>query len=102
MLNSGYQGNQRKTLKIFLSKTTGQISIYFGTNGPWETLYQTCSNYFDWLKNMAAGGLGLFLLFCFCFYIVRETMHSLIVGRNDRVKKKKRKNDGWEQKMQSV
>ena len=38
----------QKTLKIFFSKATGQISKQFGTNGPLVTLYQSFSTLF-WL-----------------------------------------------------
>ena len=41
----------RKYSKI-LSKNSGQISKYFDTNGPLDTLYQNYSNDFDWFKNM--------------------------------------------------
>ena len=84
MLNSGYHGNQRKILKIFLSKSTGQISIW-SLGDPLPNLFKLF-----WLveKHGRWGSWPFFLLlFCFCFYIVRETMHSLIVGRNGRVKK---------------
>ena len=50
-----------KTLKIFLSKSTGPIWKLFCTNVHWGTLYQDCSNISDWLKNMPARGRSLFL-----------------------------------------
>ena len=44
---------KRKHSKI-LSKTSGQISKELGTNGPWDTLYQCCSNNLTILYNMTA------------------------------------------------
>ena len=68
------KGNNSKTLKIFLSKSTdggscfsymyiycenlkknpcpkvlARFENYFGTNVPWVTLYKDCSTYFDLL-----------------------------------------------------
>ena len=47
-----------KTLKIFLSETTGPISIWFCRNVPLVILLQDCSSRHDSLKNMAARGRG--------------------------------------------
>ena len=44
----------RKTLKIFLSETTGPISIEIGRNVSLVTLYQDYSSHLDSSKNMAA------------------------------------------------
>ena len=53
----------RKLEKIFLSETTGPISIYLGRNVSLVTLYQDCSSSHDLSKNMAARGRGLFSLY---------------------------------------
>ena len=58
----------RKLKKIFLSETTGLISIYFCRNVPLVTLYQDCSSHLDSSKNMAARGWGLFSL----YYLYRK------------------------------
>jgi len=42
-----------KSKNIFLSKTTGQISIIFGINGYHINLYKVSSNHDDMSKNMA-------------------------------------------------
>ena len=52
----------RKTWKIFLSETTGLISLYFGKIVSLVTLYQDCSSNLDLSKNMAARGWSLFSL----------------------------------------
>ena len=50
-----------KAFKI-LSKTTGQNNLV--QNSPSVALYQSCSNYFDWLKNMVARGRGVVSFSC--------------------------------------
>ena len=64
----------RKLKKIFLSETTGPISIYFCRNVPLVILYQGCSSHLDSSKNMAARGWGLFSL-----YIYIENLKNLLV-----------------------
>ena len=64
----------RKLKKIFLSETTGLISIYFCRNVPLVILYQGYSSHLDSSKNMAARGRGLFSL-----YIYVENFKSLLV-----------------------
>ena len=63
----------RKLKKIFLSETTGLISIYFCRNVPLVILYQGCSSHLDSSKNMAARGRCLFSL-----YIYVENFTNLI------------------------
>ena len=53
-----------KTLKIFLSESTGPIWKLFCTNVSWGTLYQDWSNISDLLKNMAARGGACFPYMC--------------------------------------
>ena len=60
--------------KIFLSETTGPISIYFCRNVHLVILYQGCSSHLDSSKNMAARGRGLFFL-----YIYVENFKNLLV-----------------------
>ena len=60
--------------KIFLSETTGPISLLLGRNVPLLTFYQDCSSYHDLSKNMAARGWGLFSL-----YIYIENFKNLLV-----------------------
>ena len=53
-----------KTLKFFLSETTGQFSV------TWQeccfgTLFQDCSSHHDMSKNMPARGHGLFSLYIY-------------------------------------
>ena len=55
----------KKTLKIFLSETTGPISILHGRNVPLVNLYQDCLSRHDMFKNMAARGRSLFSLYIF-------------------------------------
>ena len=55
----------KETLKIFLSETTGPISIKFYRNVPLVILYQDCSSHLDSSKNMAARGRGLFSLYIY-------------------------------------
>ena len=62
------------TKKIFLSETTGPISIKFCRNVPLVILYQDCSSHLDSSKNMAARGHGLFSL-----YIYIENFKNLLV-----------------------
>ena len=38
------------TEALNIVKTSGQNSKYFRTSSSFDTLYQNCSNYFDWLK----------------------------------------------------
>ena len=64
----------RKLEKIFLSETTGPISIYLGRNVFLVTLYQDCSSYHDLSKNMAGRGRGLFTP-----YIYIENFNDLLV-----------------------
>ena len=52
----------KKTLKIFLSETTGSISISFCRNVPLVILYQEYSSHLDSSKNTAAMVWGLFSL----------------------------------------
>ena len=59
---------------MFLSETTGPISIYFCRNVSLVILYQGCSSHLDSSKNMAARGRGLFSL-----YIYVENFKSLLV-----------------------
>ena len=58
-----YVGIQ-KTLKIFLSETTGPISIYFGRNVALVTFHQDCSSYHDFSKKPGhqgeMGGCGAY------------------------------------------
>ena len=63
-----------RKLKIFLSETTGPISIYFCRNVPLVILYQGCSSHLDSSKYMAARGHGLFSL-----YIYVEKFKNLLV-----------------------
>ena len=60
--------------KIFLSETTGPISIHFCGHVPLVILYQGCSSHLDSSKNMAARGRGLFSL-----YIYIENFKNLLV-----------------------
>ena len=53
----------RKLEKVFLSETTGPISIYLGRNVSLVILLQDCSSHLDSSKNMAARGRGLFSLY---------------------------------------
>ena len=62
------------SLKIFLSETTGPISILFYRNVPLVILYQDCSSHLDSSKNMTARGRGLFSL-----YIYLENFKNLLV-----------------------
>ena len=39
---------EKKNKKIFLSETTGPISILFGRNVSFGVLYQDCSSRHDW------------------------------------------------------
>ena len=64
----------RKLKKIFLSESTGPISIYFCRNVPLVILYQDCSSQLDSSKHMAARGRGLFSL-----HIYVENFKSLLV-----------------------
>ena len=64
----------RKLEKIFLSETTGPISIYLGKNVSLVTLSQDCSSYHDLSKNMAGRGRGLFSP-----YIYIENFNDLLV-----------------------
>ena len=64
----------RKLEKIFLSETTGLISIYLGRNVSSVTLYQDCSSRHDLSKNMAARGRSLFSP-----YIYIENFNDLLV-----------------------
>ena len=57
-----------RKLKIFLSETTGPISIEFCKNVPLVILYQDCSSHLDSSKNMAARGRGLI----FPIYLYRK------------------------------
>ena len=50
----------QKSLKIFMSETTGPISISLGRNVSLVTLYQDCSSNHDLSKNMAARGGAYF------------------------------------------
>ena len=50
----------QKTLKFFLSETTGLISILLGRNVSLVTFYQDCSSNHDSSKNMAARGGAYF------------------------------------------
>ena len=68
----------QKILKIFLSESTGPISMQFCRNVPLVILYQDCSSHLDSSKNMAARGRGLFSL-----YIYIENFKNLLV-RNRR------------------
>ena len=58
----------RKLEKIFLSETTGPISIWLGRNVSLVTLYQDCSSRRRLSKNMAARGAGLI----FPIYLYRK------------------------------
>ena len=53
----------QKTLEIFLSETTGPISIYLGRNVLLVILYQVYSSCHDSSKNMVPRGHGLFSLY---------------------------------------
>ena len=64
----------RKLKKIFLSETTGPISIYFCRNVSLMILYQGCSSHLDSSKNTAARGQGVFSL-----YIYIENFKNLLV-----------------------
>ena len=64
----------RKLKKIFLSATTGPISIKFCRNVPVVILYQHCSSHLDSSKNIAARERGLFSL-----YIYIENLKNLLV-----------------------
>ena len=64
----------KKTLKIFLSETTGPISKEFCKNVSLIILYQHCSSHLDSSKNMAARGQGSFSL-----YIYIEKLKTLLV-----------------------
>ena len=63
-----------KNVKIFLSETTGPISIKFCRNVPLVILYQDCSSHLDLSKNMATRGQGLFSQ-----YIYIENFKNLLV-----------------------
>ena len=63
-----------KLLKIFLTETTGPISIWFCRNVPLVILLQDCSSHLDLSKNIAARGRGLFSL-----YICIENFKNLLV-----------------------
>ena len=52
--------NLCRKLKIFLSETTGPISIYHGRNVSLLTLYQDCSSHHCSSKNMATREWGLY------------------------------------------
>ena len=60
----------RKLEKIFLSETTGPISIYLGRNVSLVTLYQDCSSRHDLSKNLGRQGAGLI----FPIYIYIENL----------------------------
>ena len=60
--------------RIFLSETTGLISLELGRNVSLLTLYQDCSSYHDSSKNLAARERGLFSL-----YIYIEKLKNLLV-----------------------
>ena len=79
----------RKLEKIFLSETTGPISIYLGRNVSLVTLYQDCSSCHDLSKNMAPRGrylyrkLKIFLLettrpisVLFCRYVLLVILYQ--------------------------
>ena len=61
-----------KTLKIFLSETTGPISIYFCKNVPLVILYQDCSSHSDSSKKHGRQGAGLI----FPMYLYRKLEKS--------------------------
>ena len=63
-----------ENFSIFLSETTGPISIQFCRNVPLVILLQDCSSHLDLSKNMAARGRGLFSL-----YIYIENFKNLLV-----------------------
>ena len=60
MWNSGCHGNGDENFKNLFSKTTAQISKWFGKDVPWLSVYQDCSNYLDPWKNLAARGRASF------------------------------------------
>ena len=60
--------------KIFLSETTGSISILLGRYVSLVTLYQDCSSCHDVSKNLAGRGQGLFSP-----YIYIENFNDLLV-----------------------
>ena len=62
----------RKNLKIFLSETTGPISIYHGRNVSFVTFSKDCSRHYDSSKNMAASGGGAY----FPIYLYRKLSKS--------------------------
>ena len=63
----------KKFKKIFLSETTGPISIKFCRNVPLVILYQDCSSHLDSSKSMATRGRGLFSLYSYI-----ETFKNLL------------------------
>ena len=63
----------KKTLKIFLSETTGPISILLGRNVAFLTFYQDCSSCHDTSKNMAASGR---ISFCLYIYIKKKVIEK--------------------------
>ena len=67
-------------VKFFSLKNYSSDFKYFQTSGLSVTLNQSCSNYFDWLKKMAARvhGLSFPLIILFC-NIVRETNLANVV-----------------------
>ena len=79
--------------KIFLSETTGPISLLLGKNIFFVSLYQDCSSNRDSSKNMAARGWSLFSL-----YIYIENLKRNLLFRNQwtgfNIKKGKRKVQG--------
>ena len=60
----------RKLEKIFLSETTGPISMYLGRNVSLVTLYQDCSSRQDLSKKRGRQGAGLI----FPIYIYIENL----------------------------
>ena len=59
---------------IYLSETTGPISIYHCRNVSYVTLYHDCSSSLDSSKNIAARGRGLF-----CQYIYIKIVQAVII-----------------------
>ena len=69
-----------KTLKIFLSETTGPILILLGRNVPLVTLYQDCSSSHESSKTMAAsrggGGSLIFPSEIFPIYLLFQFQYN--------------------------
>ena len=65
--------NKRENFKNLVKNYLSDFKIsQYKINGPWVTIYQSCSNYFDWLKNMAATVCDKFFSYVNIGNLVRE------------------------------